>query len=246
MEQRLSKKIFHICMTIVIIIAIFFAVGMIILKYQVEGETNLPFNISKITIVSNTEGVDQEGEHKWNFRLNQNNDIYIYIEKNSEYNKVEVIDSVILENFEITKKSELGEKNIYRPKNTGTLVLKNKEEYKVDKIEYTGDLETDVRNLKISNQGGILVFRYANDNIGKYISDTDEEINHNELLKKANINLEDLQAEISFDIIIKLNSGKSFKSNIKLNTPSGNIVEEGTSSIEITDFNDIVFKRLEN
>ena len=246
MEQRLSRKIFHICMTIVILIAIFFVVGMLILKYQVEGETNLPFNISKITIISTAEGIDQDGEHKWNFSLNQNNDIYIYIEKNDEYNKVEIIDSIILENFNITKKSELGEKSVYKPKNTGTSMLKDKEEYKVEKIEYKGDLESDIRNLKISNQGGILVFRYANTNIGTYTSDTDEEINHNELLKKANIKLEDLQAQISFDIIIKLNSGKSFKANVNLSTPSGNIVEEGISNMEITDLSNIVFKRLEN
>ncbi len=246
MEQTIGKKIFYICMPILLFVGICFIVGVLIIKYQVEGETNLPFNISKITIISTTEGIDQEGEHKWQFLLNQNNDIYIYIEKNDDYNKVEAIESIILENFQITKDSELGERGIYRPKNTGTKILKNSEEYKVDKIEYTGEVESDIKNLKISNQGGILVFRYANTNIGTYTSDTDKEINHNELLKKANIKLEDLQAKISFDIIIKLNSGKSFKAKANLNTPSGNIVEEGTANIEITDLSDIVFKRVEN
>lgn len=246
MEKRLKTKIFRICLAIVGIVGIIFAIGMIILRYQVEGEENLPFNISKITIISTAEGIDQEGEHRWNFKLNQNNDIYIYIEKNQDYNKIEVIDSIILDNFQINKKHELGEKNIYRPKNTGTSMLKNKEEYKTSNVEYKGDLETDIRNLKISNQGGIIVFRYANDNIGIYTSDTDEEIQHNQLLKKSNISLEDIQAQISFDITIKLNSGKSFKANVNLSTPSGNIVEEGSSNIEITNLENIIFKRIEN
>ncbi len=246
MEKRLKTKIFRICLAIVGIVGIIFAIGMIILRYQVEGEENLPFNISKITIISTAEGIDQEGEHRWNFKLNQNNDIYIYIEKNQDYNKIEVIDSIILDNFQINKKHELGEKNIYRPKNTGTSMLKNKEEYKTSNVEYKGDLETDIRNLKISNQGGIIVFRYANDNIGIYTSDTDEEIQHNQLLKKSNISLEDIQAQISFDITIKLNSGKCFKANVNLSTPSGNIVEEGSSNIEITNLENIIFKRIEN
>lgn len=246
MEQKLSKKVLHICINAVILVAIFFGVGMSILKYHVEGETNLPFNISKIAIISNTEGKDQEGTNKWNLSLNQNNDIYIYMEKNNEYKKVEVIESVTLENFKIINDSNIGEKNIYRPKSTGTSILKNKEEYKVEKLEYIGDLESDIRNLKISNQGGIILFRYSLDNIGTYASDTDEEIKFDELLKKTNIKMDDLKSKISFDIIIKLKSGKSFKANIELDTPSGDIVEEGTSNIEITDLNNIVFKRIEN
>lgn len=246
MEQKLSKKVLHICINAVIFVAIFFGVGMSILKYHVEGETNLPFNISKIAIISNTEGKDQEGTNKWNLSLNQNNDIYIYIEKNSEYKKVEVIESVMLENFKIINDSNIGEKNIYRPKSTGTSILKNKEEYKVEKLEYIGDLESDIRNLKISNQGGIILFRYSLDNIGTYASDADEEIKFDELLKKTNLKIDDLKSKISFDIIIKLKSGKSFKANIELDTPSGDIVEEGTSNIEITDLNNIVFKRIEN
>ena len=80
MEQKLSKKVFHICMIIVIITAVLFAVGIIILRYQVEGETNLPFEISKISIISAVDGKDNKDEaNKWNINVNQNNDVYIYI-----------------------------------------------------------------------------------------------------------------------------------------------------------------------
>ena len=50
----------------------------------------------------------------------------------------------------------------------------------------------------VSNQGGIVEFRCANNNIGVYKSDEDTEINHGELLKKININEEDLYANIFF------------------------------------------------
>ena len=62
MGKKLSKKLFHICMIIVVITAIFFGVGILFLRYQVEGETNLPFQISKISIISSVDGKD-ENDH---------------------------------------------------------------------------------------------------------------------------------------------------------------------------------------
>ena len=48
-------------------------------NYDENGEKNLPFNISKISIISTSEGIDKtsETENKWAFDINQNNDIYI-------------------------------------------------------------------------------------------------------------------------------------------------------------------------
>ena len=62
--------------------------------------------------------------------------------------------------------------------------------------------------LKISNQGGIIAFRYSNDTISEYVSN-DEEINHSELLKKSNITEEDLNAKLNFKykvIVLKYNN----------------------------------------
>ena len=82
----IGKKSFHICMVIVMIAIILFILGMIVLKYNVEGETNMPFQLKKIILISSSEGVDKEaGENKWAFDINQNNDIYLYIEKNQNY-----------------------------------------------------------------------------------------------------------------------------------------------------------------
>ena len=58
----------------------------------------------------------------------------------------------------------------------------------IQNIEYKGTLESNLKNLEIANQGGIVVFRYANDKVAEYTSN-DEVINHNELLKKEIIDL---------------------------------------------------------
>ena len=88
----MNTKAFHMCMVIIIIAIILFVLGIIILKYNVEGEKNMPFNLSKITVISSSEGVDKEsGENKWAFDINQNNDLYLYIEKNSNFGKQEAI-----------------------------------------------------------------------------------------------------------------------------------------------------------
>ena len=76
----INKKYFHLCMVIIIIAVILFGLGIIILKYNVEGETNMPFDLNKIIIISSSEGIDKEsGENKWAFDVNQNNDIFLYI-----------------------------------------------------------------------------------------------------------------------------------------------------------------------
>ena len=83
LRRIVNKKYFHMCMILVIIVVILFVLGVITLRYNVEGETNMPFDLSKITIISSSEGIDKEsGENKWAFDVNQNNDIFLYIEKN--------------------------------------------------------------------------------------------------------------------------------------------------------------------
>ena len=108
MYRTVKQKIFHSVIISVIIIAILCVGGMFILRYQVEGESNMPFKITKISIIESVEGMECEGANeKWNFNVNQNNDIYVYIEKNSAYGKTEVIDSVELKNINVNRAKEL-------------------------------------------------------------------------------------------------------------------------------------------
>lgn len=241
-----SKKYFHISMLIIMLAVILFIVGIIILRYSVEGETNMPFELSKISIISSAEGIDKEAvDTKWAFDIYQSNDIFLYIDKNDNYGKTEIIKSVTLNNIQIesNKKDNI---KIYKPDSEQEkLIFKNSESNIVDSLEYTGDMESDLKNMKISNQGGIIAFRCSLDNLAEYKSD-DEEINHQELLKKAGLTNEELKTELTFDLNLNLQSGKEYKTTINLELPIGNVVDEGTTSQEITDLSKFIFKRIKN
>lgn len=242
-----SKKYFHISMLVIMIVVILFIVGIIMLRYNVEGETNMPFTISKITILSSVEGVDKENaEYRWAFNLNQNNDIYLYIDKNSNYSKVEAIQSVVLDHFTMKKEDETGEAKIFKLEGQDSeSILKTKEENATDRIEFVGEDQSNLKQSKITNQGGLVVFRCSNYKIGEYLSN-EEEIIHNQLLQKAGILKENLKIDLNFDVILKLQSGKEFKANVSLNLPTEEIVEKGTDSKEITELENLVFKRTKN
>ena len=51
-RTMMNKKAFHIVVIIVIIAAILFFLGITILKYNVEGETNMPISLTKISVIS--------------------------------------------------------------------------------------------------------------------------------------------------------------------------------------------------
>lgn len=247
-KQALTKKMIHICIIATLIIGILFTAVIFILKYDEKGEINMPFSISKISIISTADGQDVEKPvQKWEKIINQNNDVYIYVEKNEQYKKTETISSIKLENFNIEKFSNLGEIKFYKQCKDNNVLYKNTDEYSFKEIEYNGAKESNSKNLEISNQGGIIEFRCANNNIGTYKSNEDTEINHEELLKKINVKEEDLNANIYFDLIIKLDSGKSFKAeNIKISIPNSNLIEKGKVGKEINYPEGIIFKRIEN
>jgi hypothetical protein len=231
----------------IIIVAILFVLGVVTLKYNVEGEKNMPFKLSKITVISSQEGIDKENnEYRWAFDVSQTNDIYFYIEKNQNYDKQETIESVTIDNIQIQKDGEKGIGNIYKPNSQEDgKIFENTEENKVSEVTYTGDMESILSQLKINNQGGVIAFRFSNDQVAEILSN-DEEINHHEFLKKAGIQESELNATLSFDMTIKIQSGKEYKANILLELPVNGVVEQGTSSFEKTDMIDVIFKRSKN
>ena len=246
LRRLTSKKYFHMVMIIVILVIILFTLGIVVLKYNVEGETNMPFQLTKIAIISSSEGIDKEtSDTRWAFDVYQSNDVFLYIDKNEEYGKIEAIQSIAVNNIQMEGKQKENIK-IYKPdEQEEKLIFKNKEENIVESIEYTGGMESNLKQLKISNQGGVVAFRCSNNNLAVYTSN-EEEINHHELLKKAEITQEDLETKITFDLIIRLEGGKEFQSTIDLNFPVENVIEKGTTSVEITDLKNFIFKRVNN
>lgn len=240
------KKVLNICIIFTIIVAIGFTALMLILRYIEDGEQNMPFEVTKITIVSTNDAQNVEDkENRWNENVIQNNDIYIDIKKNESFPKKRIINKVHIDNLVVNKKPQEGTVNFYKPSKSDVKTFENKEDYKISKITFTGDKETKIKDLKISNQGGRIAFRCANENLGTYISNEDSELNYDMLLQKIGITDEQINMEISFDLAISLTNGQIFKANVNLNLPEEGIVEKGKTSREITDL-DIAFRRVEN
>lgn len=243
-DPRVNKLILKSAYTTIIILIIAVIV-LLILKYDVEGEKNMPFKLSSIIVISSAEGY-QEKENKdylWDSEIYQINDIYLNVEKNKNYDKTELIKSIQIENIRINKTPEVGIFKFYRALGEEN-VFTYKEEYEIiNKLEYMGDLKTDLTNLKISNQGGTIIIRAVNQTGKKYTSN-EKQLEHNgKLLEKVGISYEEIKSTIEFDLVINLESDISFRTTIKLELPTGNIIEQGSSSTEIKDTKNIVFKR---
>ena len=241
-----SKKYFHVIVFITIVAIALFVLGIVVLKYNVEGETNMPFELTKITVVSSTEGIDVESpDTRWAFDVYQSNDIYLYIDKNKNYKKTEAIESIVIDNINVESQKKDNVK-IYKPDlENENQIFKNIESNIVNKLEYKGTMESSLKHLLISNQGGIVAFRCSKDNLARYTSN-DEEINHQELLKKAQINQQELDMTLTFDLTIKLAESNQYKTTINLKLPVENVIEQGTASKEITNLKDFIFKRVNN
>ena len=142
MQDQVIKKIIRIFTAILITILIATIIALLILKYNVEGEDNLPFELSKIMVISTAEGKDiqnEQTENKWNLKLSQNNDIYLEISKNKNYEEVEIIDQIIIDNLQIVEKPNIGTIKIYKPTEKENITYENTEENEIkEKIEYTG------------------------------------------------------------------------------------------------------------
>jgi len=246
LEEIRKKEKIKACIAIAVIVLIILITGIITMKYYVEGENNMPFTLSKITIVSTAEGVGNElAEEKWNLSVFQINDVYFSIEKNENNNEEELIQSISIENIQVIENPKVGQIKTYMPNSSDGRLFSSSDEYMLqdNKLTYKGASKSNSKTLEIGNQGGTLVVRFANTEIGKYISNEDEEIKHDgSLLEKVQVQNEDVNFKVAFDVVINLKN-KSYISNVILDLPcESNLIEEGTCSKEITD--KFVFKRV--
>ena len=242
----MKEKIFKKCLFAAFLVILFTVVISIMLKYDVEGEKKLPFSISKILIISTVDGfLNEDTENIWNIGITQVNDLYVYIDRTIE-DENQTIKEVKIENFVVNKNPSKGKLKVLRP--TGeiaNLYTHSHQDYLNDKIVYRGGVIDDLKSLEISNNGGILGFRVAVENLGSYVSNEDEEITYDgKLLSNLGITAQEITFNMSFDIIITTSENISFKGTINLDMPVDSVVEEGSSSKEIIDFSKVVFKRI--
>ena len=247
MYDIIIKRIIHIFIAIFITILVATIIALLILKYNIEGEDNMPFELSSIAVFSKADGIDIEEqiENTRKLQIAQNNDIYLQISKNKNYEETEIIDEVIIDNFKIDEAPNVGTVKLYRPTQNGNekLPYENTEENEIkESLIYKGREKSSVKNLEIANQGGQILFRYSIENLGIY--DTNKDVKQDgHLLSEVNVAYENLQCKMSFDLSIKLKSGIIYTGKITLDFPAGNVMQDGISYYEITDLKDIIFRR---
>ena len=64
------------------------------------------------------------------------------------------------------------------------------------------------------------------------------------LLSNMGVTFEEISFNMSFDIIITTSDNINYKGTIELDMPIDSVIENGSSNKEITEFSDIVFKRI--
>lgn len=239
-SQILKKCLFLTCIAIIIMIVI-----SIMVRYEVEGEKNLPYTISKILVVSTVEGVPtDDGVNIWNVNLKQANDLYFYIEKSEDTDQT--IKQITLQNFSLTKEPQKGEVKIYRPTgDLNNLYTYSEQNYLGESLSYTGAKIDDLKTLEIANNGGVIGFRIAIEDLGNFISNETTEITYDaSLLNNIEVSLEDINFILNFDILIETNENITYQGNMSIELPANDLFEKGSSNFEITDFSNVVFKRI--
>lgn len=241
MTKNLVKKILFLLLIIVVLVF----VVRVMKEYEVEGEKILPFSISKILLVSTVDGkVTDDHEHIWNVGVTQVNDVYVYIDKTMETD--DTIKEIKFENFVINKKPQKGTVKLLRP--TGelkNLYTYSEQDYLKDGLAFEGSTIDDMKNMEISNVGGMVGFRFSLEDLGTYVSNEDSEITYDgKLLSNLGVSVEEIKFDVNFDVIITTNEDISFKGTLHLDLPLDTVIEEGSPSKEITNFDNIVFKRV--
>ena len=314
MVKENVKQRIKFCVTMIVIaVAIAFAV-FTVMKYEVEGEKEVPFSMGKIIVISsattadanvpdetagnnaeagsqeangeeqvnsnengenaeqpqeeqqnndasnNQEGVTEQGNSEasgdgavqseeenyiWNEKVIQTNDVYIYLDKNVDFDGEEIIKSVKIENLKVLENVKLGKIQVYMPNSLDDGLYKYTNEFLVNStLTYIGATADDKKNLEIGNQGGCVCLSFANVGLGNYKSNNDQEMEQGgSILQKMNIANDDLKFKVSFDLVIEVQD-MSYKTNVVLDLPAEDLVGQRETHKEITDFNDVVFKRL--
>lgn len=241
-----KKQMIKLVIAITILIFILVIVGVLMIKYEVEGETNMPFRLSKLIVVGTVEGVENgESDKKWDFSIFQNNDIHFYIDQNSTNSQNLFIKSIKIDNIKVIEEPQKGNIKAYMPNSEAGRLFAYSEQFEIkEKLEFKGASQSSSTNLEIGSKGGTAVFRISNTNIGEYSSDKDKQIEHNaSLLEKIGANYEEIKFKVAFDFTMETTQAK-YKANVELNLPTSEFGEDKNCYLEINDTSDIIFKRV--
>lgn len=242
-KESIQKYVINLFLVLSLSIVFF-----IIIKYNVEGEKNIPFNITKFVVISSAETEELElNKDLYQANIIQKNDIYLAIEKNENYKKQDAIKKITFNNFKMAETQKIGLLKIYRTALEEKKYVYNQNYEINDELEFFGDLNTNLKmqKMSIANQGGLLEFSIVLNDLGKITYAENENITSDgTLLKRLNLSTNDIRTEISFDMTIELSSGNTFKTTINLELPVGDIEKEGVCTNENIDLDKLVYKRV--
>ena len=247
--KKFNKDLLKKCLFLAFIVIAITLVISIVIKYSVEGEKTLPYTLEKILIVSRVDATNNEDpENLWNISLKEDNNIFIYIKKNDSETE-ETIKEIKINNFQLIKSPSVGSVSVARP--TGDfgidLYKYSEQNYFGKEIVYTGAKIDTLKTLEIRNVGGMIALRVSLEDLGTYLAneqDSTEITYDGSLLEKIGIKKSDINFKISFDLTITLSNDISFVGTITLDLPSDDIINDSEPHLEITNFDNIVFKRI--
>lgn len=244
--NKIVKEKIKEAITLFLIIIIFVGVLAIMLKYENEGEKNMPYKLSEMLVVSSAEEYEKPENpdgYKWNMNINQYNDIYINIQKSENMEEAIYIDNISIENLKIEAPEDT-KVIAYMPNDDEKNIFKYDDEHKIeDTLTYNAGEASDYKKLEVGKEGGIVLFRIVNQDVAEYVSNDDGELKYDgTLLKNANVSEDKLKIRVNFDVVIKTNK-TGYRGNITIDLPSGDVKEEGVSRFHQTDFENIIFKR---
>lgn len=230
--------------------------------YEKQGVKKLNFKISKVLVVSSTnanrvENTDNKNDkkrknekHIETLHLSHATDVYIKLdeiikqdkEKNNDFSSSK-IDKIIIKNFHITQKPNVGTISILKPSgNLENLFTNSKQDYMDKSIEFKGNNIDSTEELETSKDGGIFAFR-INNTLGKYtVNENDILTYDNSLLKKYNFNPKDLDFKMTLDIEVVLENHVKYQTTLTIENPEIDIHSKNNSLYIPTD--SLVFKRI--
>lgn len=251
-NKKVQRIKLIVAIVVVLIVSILVCVRVAI--YQKEGEKNMPFNLSKIIIISTAQkdetSVNAEQAPQTalgDFNIIQNNDIYISVEKNeNNAKKGELIKNITIENIEIVEAPKKGTLKAYMPNSLDGLKYNYSDDYLVSQsLTYRGADQNNYQDLQINKNGGNIAFSLANKELGTYVSGDATEVTYNgTMLSKLALTNEDVKSKIAFNLVIELDDGKKYSGKVELDLNCAGLVETGTTQTEITDFSNVIFKRI--
>ena len=211
------KGLSIIIVVVVSIIITIFVAGWLL---DTTGKVNQGnFRVSEITIQSGatvTEVQDKnvkiESLSGLYFDVSQTNEITIMIEANTKAS------SIMLDNIQVSE-----------PIIKGTMNLTQKD---YEKYDLTPDFKSMPIHLEEKDGQYMIALFLDNDNLitDRNVSDDKEKIPYSaEIFKLWDISVRDVQFDFSFDLIITDEAGTKSKTNIKLNMPTDETLEEGMS-----------------